>query len=93
MPRKKTPAQLEREIEASLQRAHGARVQRDVLERPSPKRVLGRIDHFLSSAEDQIGRHLTTMETKQSSPTVYKIGDELYDDIERLRWKLRRWMP
>jgi hypothetical protein len=93
MARKKTSAQLEREIEEALSRASSARVQRDQLERPTPNRVLGRIDHFLSSAQGQIGSHLTNMETKTSSPQVYKIGDELYDDIERLRGKLRKWRP
>lgn len=93
MARKKaTPAQLEREIEEALGRARTARAQRDILERPTPRRVLGRVDHFLSSAEDQIS-HLTTMETKASSPDAYKIGNELFDDLERLRWKLRKWRP
>ena len=83
--------QLEREIEAALKTAKVKRRQRDFIERPTPDRVLGRIDHALSTAEDQIGSYLATAETAQSSPQVYKIGNELYDDIEKIRWKIRKW--
>lgn len=91
MARKTNPAKLEAEINASLDRARTARVQRDRIERPSPGRALGRVDHFLSEAQDQIGKHLANAETKTSSPDVYKIGNEAFDDIERLRWKLRKY--
>jgi hypothetical protein len=89
----KTPKQLDVEIDASLATARQKRVQRDLLERPTPPRVLRRIDLALESAEDQIGRHLATTEVAQTSPQAYRIGNELYDDLEKLRWKIRKWRP
>jgi hypothetical protein len=87
---KTSTKKLEREIEESLELAKTKRRQRDSIERPTPNRVLGRIDHALSTAEDQIGSYLATAETAQSSPQVYKLGNELFDDIEKIRWKIRR---
>jgi hypothetical protein len=90
MPRK-TSKQLEHEINESLEAVKTKRTQRDLIERPTPSRVFGRIDHALSTAQDQIARNLANAETKISSPQLYKIGDELFDDIEKLRWKMRKW--
>ena len=87
---KASTKKIEREIEESLERAKTKRRQRDLIERPTPDRVLGRIDHALSTAEDQIATHMANAETAQSSPQVYKLGNELFDDIEKIRWKIRR---
>lgn len=90
MPRK-SPKQLEHDINEALETVKAKRTQRDLIERPTPRRVFGRIDHALSTAQDQIARNMTNAETKTSSPQLYKIGDELFEDIEKLRWKMRKW--
>jgi hypothetical protein len=94
MPATKTPkktAKLDAEIDQALSQVKASRTRRDLLERPTPARVLHRIDLALQEAEDQVGRHFTTVETRTSSPDVYRLGNEIFDELEALRWKLRRF--
>lgn len=54
----------------------------------SAKQALAMIDHLLSRAQGEIGSNLTTMETRGTA--AHRLGDELFREIEKLRWKIRR---
>jgi len=97
MPRK-TAARLDREIAASLrsevdqhtQEATLARRRLDQIEPPTPGKTLRRVDSLLSMAQDQIGRHLTTMDLKVRAPSANQAGHEIFDAIEAVRRRIAR---
>lgn len=59
------------------------------IERKTLVNTLIEVDKLLSNAQDKLARHLVNAEVKSSSPQAYKIGDDVFDKIERLRWELR----
>jgi len=57
-------------------------------ERPSPKIVLGRVDALLSKAQNEL-TSIVNEDVKRSSPDAFRVGDEFWEKLERLRWELR----
>lgn len=57
-------------------------------ERKTVVQVISTVDALLSKAQDALGA-LVNEETKRSSPQAFKLGDGIFEDLEKLRWKLR----
>ena len=57
-------------------------------ERKTVVQVISKVDALLSKAQKELGA-IVNEEVKRSSPQAYKVGDGVFDDIEKLRWKLR----
>lgn len=51
-------------------------------------RTIGRIDRFLSEAQN-FTAEISNMETKGEAPKLYDLGDKAWDDIEKIRRRLR----
>jgi hypothetical protein len=49
------------------------------------ERALVKLDKLLSDAQDVIGRELSNMETKEEFPVVYRLGDSIFDSLEKSR--------
>lgn len=84
------PQRLREEVDRHTREATAARYQLDRLTPPRPGQVLRRVDSLLSLAQDQIGRHLTTMETRVGNPPANQAGHDVFDAIEAVRRKIAR---
>jgi type IV secretory pathway TraG/TraD family ATPase VirD4 len=49
------------------------------------ERALVKIDKLMSDAQDVIARELSNMETKEEFPVVYRLGDNIFDSLEKSR--------
>lgn len=54
------------------------------------RRSLAKLDRQLSQAQQLIGEELSGMDLKAESPRVYKLADDVWAEIERLRRRLQR---
>lgn len=84
----RTPSHLRAEVDRRMQEATDARRRLDQIEPPTPGRVFRRVDSLLSMAQDQIGRHVTTMEVKVRAPGANQAGHEIFDAIEAVRRRI-----
>lgn len=57
-------------------------------ERKTVVQVISKVDALLSKAQTELGALVNTV-VKESSAQAYKIGDDAWETIEALRWKLR----
>lgn len=49
------------------------------------ERALVKLDKLLSDAQDVIGRELSNSSMKEDFPVVYRLGDQVYDQLEKSR--------
>jgi len=49
------------------------------------ERALVKLDKLMSDAQDVIGRELSNMETKEEFPAVHRLGDSIFDQLEKSR--------
>lgn len=63
---------------------------------PFPRRqdyrdgVLDQLDRLLSKAQDVIGSRISSAETRETDPTLYRFGNRAFDDIERIRRAMQK---
>jgi len=51
--------------------------------------LFGKVDHALSSAEYSLGS-IANFEAKTEEPENYALASEIYDEIEAMRWRIRK---
>lgn len=54
-------------------------------------KTIGRIDKFLSEAQN-FTAEIANAQTKSDAPALYDLGDKAFDDIERIRKRLRSFV-
>lgn len=60
--------------------------------RPSPRTILEKVDLHLSKAQQELS-NLITAETRETSPQAHRLGDSLWERLERIRWDMRKFRP
>lgn len=81
---------LQEEVDRHTREVAAARNRLDAASPPTPERVLRRVDTLLSMAQDQLGRHLLSQEVRDRDPAAYRSGDEIFDEVEKIRRRILR---